>query len=609
LKRNYLILRSYLWLPLLGWTLVVAASLVWNLVLHHQAVLEMARHSARINYQKDVSYRRWNAEQGGVYVFVGPGRQPNPQLALFPDRDLTVGDGRKLTLVTPAHMTRQVYAMAQRESEVRGNIICSRALDPARQPDSWEAEALKRIEQGSREVSATTMLDHKPYLRLMRPIHLEQACFSCHQGQGYKVGEVRGGISISIPLEPLWAASRSHLLALWGGHLAMWLLGLGGIVLGYLRLRENLHFRQEAEGAMIEANEKLKVMVFEAGLRHRQTTLLNDMTEMLQTCTTIGEAHQALNYFLPQLFPEEAGALFVFQDSRDFLEPVVVWGMQPPDEQPFEPGACLAVRRGRSHYGAGPQGGMNCGHVAAAAGAHLCVPLMAQGEIFGVLLLQQDDPESSLELPPGEQSGLSDTTRQLAGVTAEHLSLALSNLRLRETLARQAMRDSLTGLFNRRYLEESLERELHRVSRKQLGLGVIMADLDHFKRFNDTFGHKAGDALLAAMGQVLRGCVRQGDIPCRYGGEEFVLILPEITLEHLKARAAAVQRRVQEVQVFHEGKYLGQVTLSLGLALFPEHGTSAEALMAAADTALYRAKAAGRNCLVAAGDPLPPAEA
>ena len=192
----------------------------------------------------------------------------------------------------------------------------------------------------------------------------------------------------------------------------------------------------------------------------------------------------------------------------------------------------------------------------------------------------------------------SEAKEQLATAVAEQIALALSNLKLRETLRQQSVRDPLTGLYNRRFLEETLDRELARLERKNLPLSLIMIDVDNFKNFNDTFGHEAGDAVLRDLGGILQRHVRGGDIACRYGGEEFTIVLPEASLEIGRQRAEMLREAVHELRLVHDGKSLGAVTLSLGVACFPEHGRRREHLLQAADAALYEAKNGGRNRVV-----------
>ena len=178
--------------------------------------------------------------------------------------------------------------------------------------------------------------------------------------------------------------------------------------------------------------------------------------------------------------------------------------------------------------------------------------------------------------------------------------MALSSLHLRETLQRQAIRDSLTGLFNRRYMEESLERELRRATRKQSTVGIIMLDLDYFKHFNDAFGHQVGDTILRDFGDFLKGHVRGSDVACRYGGEEFTLILPETSLDEACERAEQIRQELKFREVQHNGQVYSNLSVSLGVAAYPQHAETADAILQAADAALYRAKAEGRDRVLVA---------
>jgi diguanylate cyclase (GGDEF)-like protein len=183
---------------------------------------------------------------------------------------------------------------------------------------------------------------------------------------------------------------------------------------------------------------------------------------------------------------------------------------------------------------------------------------------------------------------------------AEQVGVSIANLRLQEALRQQSTSDALTGLYNRRYLEESLERELRRAARAKQQLSLVMFDLDHFKTFNDTFGHEAGDAVLREMGASLARTARAEDISCRFGGEEFLLILPGTSLDGARTRAERVRSQARKLAVMHQGKPVGTITVSLGVAAFPAHGSSAKELIASVDAALYRAKREGRDRVVVA---------
>jgi diguanylate cyclase (GGDEF)-like protein len=190
----------------------------------------------------------------------------------------------------------------------------------------------------------------------------------------------------------------------------------------------------------------------------------------------------------------------------------------------------------------------------------------------------------------------------MANMFVEQVGLSVANLRLREALREQSIRDPLTGLFNRRYLEETLEREIRRAVRSECVLGILMLDLDHFKKFNDTFGHEAGDTVLRETAAFLTRCVRAEDIVCRFGGEEFVIILPIADIHATQARAERIRSKLRELTILHQGKTVGQVSVSVGVAELPQHGTTPKTLLEAADAAMYAAKRAGRDRVVVADD-------
>jgi diguanylate cyclase (GGDEF)-like protein len=231
-----------------------------------------------------------------------------------------------------------------------------------------------------------------------------------------------------------------------------------------------------------------------------------------------------------------------------------------------------------------------CAHAAGVKNTYLCTPILAQGETLGIVHFQ-----ATSETPTLDASELSFKT-----TFAGQVGLSLANIKLREALRTQSIRDALTGLYNRRYLEETLDRELRRAARAVQSLGLLMIDLDHFKKFNDTYGHDAGDAVLRETAQFLAKGIRAEDFVCRFGGEEFVVILPTADQEASQARAERLQSKMRELNVMHQGKTLGRITISIGVAAFPRHGTSPKELMAAADAALYEAKRRGRDQVVVA---------
>lgn len=343
-----------------------------------------------------------------------------------------------------------------------------------------------------------------------------------------------------------------------------------------------------------EAHAELAVALRRAEAQALDTTLLTELVDVFQACPTVDDAYAVTGGMLARFFPAQPGALCVIRSSRDAVETVATWGDRAVSAQTFGPDDCWALRRGKLHVVHDPHASTRCGHLSDVLpeGA-VCVPLAAHGETLGVLCVElpPKPPETAAEGAKDDE----DTDVRRAAVVAERLSLTLANVQLRETLRRQSIRDPLTGLFNRRFMEESLERELQRAARTREPVTLLMLDLDHFKRFNDTYGHPAGDAFLRALGQFLGERVRGQDLACRYGGEEFLVILVGTSAEDARRRADTWREECRGLNAQYAGRSLGGVTLSVGIATYPTHGESGDRLVAAADRALYRAKAAGRD--------------
>jgi diguanylate cyclase (GGDEF)-like protein len=227
----------------------------------------------------------------------------------------------------------------------------------------------------------------------------------------------------------------------------------------------------------------------------------------------------------------------------------------------------------------------------------LCLPMVAQGNTIGILHLEFRSAE--LRLDSGTKSSR-DSRQRLAISAASQIALSLASLQIRETLREQSIRDPLTRLFNRRFLEESLERELQLAARRKQSVAVLFLDLDHFKRFNDTFGHDAGDMVLKSLADLFRNFFRATDICCRYGGEEFAIVLPESSSQDAVIRADALRAEVNSLRLQYKTQTLGSLTLSAGIAAFPEHALTAADLLKIADQCLYESKARGRDVVTVA---------
>ena len=341
--------------------------------------------------------------------------------------------------------------------------------------------------------------------------------------------------------------------------------------------------RQKAEHLLELSNQKLGGLVRSLEQSKRNSDLLRRMGELLQLCRQMEEAYAVIEEFGAQLFPGLAGAVYL--KSADSARLAAAWGGSLFSENHFLLDDCWALRRNQAHIVKTGQPGLKCHHLGRAfSGSYMDIPMNIQGELLGLLHI-----ESTLSAAPGAEA------EDLAQSLAENLALSLSNIKLRQTLEYQSVRDPLTGVFNRRYMEETLRRELNRAARKKIAICVIMLDIDHFKKFNDSFGHAAGDLVLTHLSDLMQGQVRGEDVVCRMGGEEFVMILPDATLEVGLQRAEAIRAAVNAQSLEYNAHALGNVTVSMGVSVYPDHGSSGSEILEQADKAMYRAKHRGRD--------------
>jgi diguanylate cyclase (GGDEF)-like protein/PAS domain S-box-containing protein len=342
-------------------------------------------------------------------------------------------------------------------------------------------------------------------------------------------------------------------------------------------------------------NERLTSLVKKLEEQQRQSAILAEMRDMLQACSKMEETAPIIMGFMKKLFPVSQGALFLLSNSRSDLESIVTWGDFPvsPNNNVFPPDACWGLRRGRAHVVDDIKIGPICPHLEnTMESPYVCLPLMAKGDILGLLHLKNAFNGGNSR--PAEIADL----RQMAVTLSEYLSLSIANVKLSESLSRQSIQDPQSGLYNRHFMEESLQREITRASRKVTPIGIIMGDLDHFKKFNDVYGHAAGDKIIAEIGKLFKAKFRGSDIACRYGGEEFLIILPETSLEDTFKRANGLREEIKKLEMVFQGQILGMITMSMGIAAYPEKGTRMEDLLRIADTALYKAKQEGRDRVI-----------
>jgi len=354
------------------------------------------------------------------------------------------------------------------------------------------------------------------------------------------------------------------------------------------------------EEALRDEGARMAARVRDLEQHAQENALLGQLGNLLQSALCEEEAYAIVAGYGQRLFPQGTGVLFATNAARNRFDAVATWGKGPSGERTFAPDACWALRNGQIHRVDADAPATLCPHAgpADAEAVTLCVPLTSRDGALALLHLRA--PGAAARHPEAGPAPLTGPQHRLAVTLAEQVAVALTSLKLKELLRRQSIRDALTGLFNRRYLEESMTREVFRAHRKGTPLGVAMMDLDLFKQFNDANGHMAGDLLLRAFGEYLLSHIRGEDIACRYGGEEFALITPDATLENTVRRCEQIREGAARIVVDVGGRLLHGVTISIGVAAFPDHGDTLETLLRAADTALYAAKAAGRNRVAAA---------
>jgi diguanylate cyclase (GGDEF)-like protein len=385
-----------------------------------------------------------------------------------------------------------------------------------------------------------------------------------------------------------WLRDRIHAIrsgASNGGALPLGDEELKGIAGEFDALASELRLERErrsrTEDDLRRTNDELSARHIALSDRAETSELRRRLANRLSGCLTLPECIEVIRQLLPSAVRNVPGAFFMYDNSRRFLSMVMQWNGAAVRAEEFQPDDCWAVRRGQPHRVVDARRDVVCPHVGDATNGYTCTPLAAQGETLGMLYLQSARDE--------------DVGEDELQILAEMLAISLANVRLRESLQTASLRDPLTGLFNRRYLQEAWDLESARATRSGRTLAVLMIDIDHFKRFNDSFGHDAGDQILKSVADVLRSGTRTGDVVCRFGGEEFVVVLVDADDQSALARAETLRKAVKEIQLSYGPQQLGTVTISIGVATFPLVGSSFDEVQQAADAALYRAKASGRN--------------
>lgn len=354
---------------------------------------------------------------------------------------------------------------------------------------------------------------------------------------------------------------------------------------------QDISMRKQAEASLRESHIGLEHSLAQMTRWHREMNILSELSSILQSCETQAEVMAPVGNLSAKLFPDYSGILYTFSSNDGKLIPIANWGSAPSNSNAVCTDDCWAVRTGHARW-ARSDDGLQCRHLEdmPADADALCVPMTAQGELTGLLVLRQK---------AAHHGPIDDRTRldveRLAIMTMDRTGVAIANLKLRETLREQSVRDTLTGLYNRRFLDENLPREVCRAQREHTCLTVLMIDADHFKAINDAHGHEVGDEVLRAIGAVLRRELRKGDLVCRFGGEEFTVLMPGASIEQASAKAESIQHAIRKAGANLSVPLQQTLTISIGIASYPHEAEDASTLLQAADAMLYEAKRRGRD--------------
>jgi diguanylate cyclase (GGDEF)-like protein len=361
------------------------------------------------------------------------------------------------------------------------------------------------------------------------------------------------------------------------------------MVLFGLLIRDAL-YRRASDGTLSSTIDALK-------RRSWESILLKSARDELQLCMTLEDAQTCAVRHFQELVPGSNGAVLIINNSRNMLEIAASWNDPKALADISTLDTCCGLRTGRPRWRRPGQSEINCSHFSGVPpDNYVCIPLAAHGDTLGF---------AYLAFPTSEIAGLALTRETLLQEMVELASMSFAGLRIRAKLESESIRDSLTGLFNRRFMEVALERELLRAARRSAPLALLMMDVDHFKSFNDSFGHEAGDTILREIAECFGQAVRSEDIICRYGGEEFVIILPEISAQLALQRAEQIRTAVNDMNIQFRGQSLRKISLSIGVAMYPNPASDVQDLLRFADAALYKAKHAGRNQVQFAAQSVP----
>ncbi|OSM01841.1 EAL domain-containing protein [Magnetofaba australis] len=520
----------------LAWTAVMALSLAWQVAEEKRQALTLATSAAHANFNKDQAYRNWASKHGGVYVQPDERTPPSPYLAHIADRDVVTTGGKQLTLMNPAYMLRQMMDEYGQLYGIRGRIVGIVYLNPNNEADAWEAQTIREFEQGAKEKVELTEIDGAPYIRLMKPMVMKQHCQKCHGHLGFANGQVRGGVSVSVPMAPYNDSATHGIQIAAVNHMGIWLLGLAGVWgVGW---RSQLSYRERER----HVNDLLlSSHVFEYS---QEAMLVTDSQARILSVNSAFTRHTG--------FSEEEAVgrtpSLLKSDHHDPMFYAQMW--QELLTNGSWQGEIWNRRKGGEVF---------------AAWETIVMVRNPQGEITHFI------------------GAFTDITEKK---------------QWEERIHHLAHFDVLTELPNRALFNDRLEHALAGAKRENRRMALMFLDLDGFKRVNDSLGHAHGDLLLQEVSCRLTRCVRNADTLARLGGDEFVVLLEHVQEEgDVRLVAEKVLRALRE-PVILDGRHEVFVSGSLGVALYPDDGNDVRALLKNADTAMYQAKDSGKDCIV-----------
>ena len=525
---------------ILLWSVLVGGLLVWEYHQANRTMMAVATGEARAHFRKDLAFRLWASDYATLYVPVSDLNRPDPYLAHLPERDITTPSGKRLTLINPARMIRQINERYGEFYGVPGRITSLHPLRPENAPDAWERRALQQFRAGRKEVFDLVEDGNGTYLRLMRPIMMGKGCVRCHAAQGYREGDIGGGVGIKLPMNDLLARRHTRLVSSTIGFLMLWLVGLGGIFYAMHKLYRQERRRADAIASMQE-NEARKGAFLDTSL---------------DGVVSVGVDGRIIDFNL--------AAEKIFGYRRD--------------EVVGEPMAPLLIPEAlrEAHNRAFDK------HLETGRNALI-------GRRMETLGMRSDGSEFPLELAVSRVDINGDPvfTAFMRDITDAR--------ELAEELAYQASHDSLTGLVNRGEFEKRVNHALSEMDKGDRHT-LFYLDLDQFKVVNDTGGHAAGDELLRQLAALIRRHMRGSDLLARLGGDEFGILLRNCSLEHAVETARTLLDTIREYRFTWKDKVFS-VGCSIGAVALGYPAMSLAEVLSAADAACYSAKEEGRNRL------------